>query len=517
MKRRRIHRKPVVRTSRNLWSLLDANPGIFPATTILPTFSPNVSQTHDDTAPCEDAAPELAAITVQPPFVAPPFVAPPFVAPITIQIASVPIDAQNRFVEAENGDGANSEHVVTAPCASKLTVESNPQVSSVDCTRCTSQALVDLCRPVVACDIIGMQRQMGDFIRWTESRAKPVSTQKKLMCLLAGPPGVGKTSAAHVVARKFGLRVVEINASDNRNSAHLRKIIESTCLLRSSNNQRQMLLVEEIDGAYNGGNGSVVDILLEILQAHQARPHFPVVVATCNEPNKQILRKLKTAAYTVTFSRLNDVYADKLIARSMGVAGIDPSVMTAECRQRIINASGGDARQLLYSLQMIALLQSDNSYQTHVDRHFQSRYDVMSTMLTKRPDTWRDLERNITADIFVDLLQHNLVQNVSFNENHDLKNHKHSTLESISAVFDDMDVAASMHSRSYLDREDDTPQALAACILTLSLESNGTALFKDFGTNRVAYPIVYSHPPVMAPKVQREHRQAALDGQDMLS
>lgn len=43
--------------------------------------------------------------------------------------------------------------------------------------------------------------------------------------MLCGPPGLGKTTLAHVVARHAGYRVYEINASDDRSAPVLRERI----------------------------------------------------------------------------------------------------------------------------------------------------------------------------------------------------------------------------------------------------------------------------------------------------
>jgi replication factor C subunit 1 len=39
--------------------------------------------------------------------------------------------------------------------------------------------------------------------------------------LLSGPPGIGKTTAAHLVAAECGFDILELNASDARNKKSL--------------------------------------------------------------------------------------------------------------------------------------------------------------------------------------------------------------------------------------------------------------------------------------------------------
>lgn len=52
----------------------------------------------------------------------------------------------------------------------------------------------------------------GNNIEEVDSKGYPI----KRIALLSGPPGLGKTTLAHIAAKHAGYNVVEINASDER-------------------------------------------------------------------------------------------------------------------------------------------------------------------------------------------------------------------------------------------------------------------------------------------------------------
>lgn len=87
--------------------------------------------------------------------------------------------------------------------------------------------------------------------------------------LLAGPPGCGKTSAAHALAAHFGWEVVELNASDARNATAIRRVaglgavhqtFSSTGEYQSSKRgQHKLIILDEADNLYERASDAVTE------------------------------------------------------------------------------------------------------------------------------------------------------------------------------------------------------------------------------------------------------------------
>ncbi|CAL1384459.1 unnamed protein product [Linum trigynum] len=102
----------------------------------------------------------------------------------------------------------------------------------------------------------------------TDKKPRPSGTPEQKILLLCGPPGLGKTTLAHVAAKHCGYRVVEINASDDRSSSSVEAKILDVVQMNSvtADSRPKCLVIDEIDGALGDGRGAV-DVILKMVSS----------------------------------------------------------------------------------------------------------------------------------------------------------------------------------------------------------------------------------------------------------
>ena len=102
----------------------------------------------------------------------------------------------------------------------------------------------------------GNEVQRRTIRNWLDEWAN--NAPKKKALLLIGPPGVGKTTVARAIAEDMGWNVIELNASDARNAAAIRKAATSGATHRSlfhdptAPPSRTLILLDEVDHLSGG-------------------------------------------------------------------------------------------------------------------------------------------------------------------------------------------------------------------------------------------------------------------------
>ncbi|PON63766.1 ATPase, AAA-type, core [Parasponia andersonii] len=126
---------------------------------------------------------------------------------------------------------------------------------------------------------------------WNKKSRCTGPPEQKIL-LLCGPPGLGKTTLAHVAARHCGYRVVEINASDDRSSSTIEaKILDVVQMNSVTVDARpKCLVIDEIDGALGDGKGAM-EVILKMVSADRKSDVGKENVANEDNPQKISTKK----------------------------------------------------------------------------------------------------------------------------------------------------------------------------------------------------------------------------------
>jgi replication factor C large subunit len=193
-------------------------------------------------------------------------------------------------------------------------------------------------RPKTVQEMVGNEDARLAAIKWL---AGWVSGSRPL--LLVGPPGTGKTTLVHVLAKQFDYDLVEMNASDVRNKetlqARIMPIFQNTANLIG---KKIMLFLDEVDGISGREDTGGLDTLINVIK----EPTAPVMMAA-NENSikiKELAKACKKVEFNPVPSRLLSLFLDHIL-QSEGVK------LEARDRALIIENSRGDIRSLLNSAQ----------------------------------------------------------------------------------------------------------------------------------------------------------------------
>ncbi|KAK5175679.1 DNA replication factor C complex subunit Rfc1 [Saxophila tyrrhenica] len=210
-----------------------------------------------------------------------------------------------------------------------------------------------------------LQRWLHDFPKYQRKGFKLAGADGSgtfRAVIIHGPPGIGKTTAAHLVAKLEGYDIVESNASDTRSKklveTGLKGVLSTTSLMGyfgapgtqevEASKKKLVLIMDEVDGMSAGDRGGV-----GALAAVCKKSQVPMILI-CNDRKQPKMRPFDFVTFDLGFRRpTTDMIRSRIstIAFREGLK-LPPNVINA-----LIEGTGADIRQVV---NMISTAKLDN-------------------------------------------------------------------------------------------------------------------------------------------------------------
>lgn len=231
------------------------------------------------------------------------------------------------------------------------------------------QLWTDKYKPMKIPDIVGNKSNIQKIINWLRDwndihifhkKEKPKFVKfgdniGAKAILLSGPPGIGKTSMAHIIANDLGFDIQELNSSDDRTKNIIEREVKETNSMntvlkyfKSSNTaplkRYKVIIMDEVDGLSSSDRGGVTALIDSIKNTKTP------IICICNDRYKPTLKSLINHCLDIKINRPDK---REIMKRMWYIINEENWEIDLQVIEKMVESSGNDIRSVINNLQFM--------------------------------------------------------------------------------------------------------------------------------------------------------------------
>jgi replication factor C subunit 1 len=299
-------------------------------------------------------------------------------------------------------------------------------------------------RPKTLRDFCGNPNIIKDMQKWlSEWDKKGFKFKNKEWMpalLVAGSPGIGKTSSVRLIADLERYKIVELNASDTRSKKKLENAIKVatkntsiTGFFQSVNDKasskgkeqdnevqtKSLILMDEVDGMSAGDKGGISE-LIQLIK----KTKVPII-CICNDIIATKLKSLRPYCHEAKFSKPR---VEQVRSRIMTIATRENLKIHPTDVDELIRGANSDIRQILNLLSMWKINHDSINYdevkalnKTNEKHLKKGIFEITRDLLSN--DIWKSRKNTINDKLKLYFQEHDLIPLMIFENYTKMKSH----------------------------------------------------------------------------------------------